>query len=263
MRVGVQQPWLECCRIVAAGLNAGGVREPSDGWGSPPPEHRAWASVVSMSAGAPSILPSMTVGSHPERSSSSGGGNSSSRTTGNGGRGGGGSGSREPSSTPASPSLSFREKKDGSKNNGENEGAGLPPSYLICLAPPDIHAESASTTAPSESGSYGQGRTRGGDGGDHRRGRSGDARGRNDRSDQATEAKFLNVKASGRADSAGGTGSSASVVMTVGQVEAWALGGAAARWWARLGPKVRCHHVAFFWFGLWRGGVAWFVRAGM
>lgn len=50
--------------------------------------------------------------------------------------------------------------------------------------------------------------------------------------------KFLDVKVAGRADSTAGTGSCASLVMHVGEVEAWALGGAATRWVERLGPEV-------------------------
>ncbi|CAN0415480.1 unnamed protein product, partial [Ectocarpus fasciculatus] len=48
---------------------------------------------------------------------------------------------------------------------------------------------------------------------------------------------FLDVKVAGRAGSAAGTGSCASLLVRMGEVEGWALGGAATRWVERLGPQ--------------------------
>lgn len=234
MRVGGQQPWLERCRIVATDLHAGGVREPSDGWGSPQPEHRAWASILSVTAGAPPVSPSRT-GSYHNR----GGGGGSSNTSTNVGGGssntstsvGGGGGCRT-SWTETSAS-----ETDGSKSN--DAGSRQPPPYLICRASPGGSAVpttgAGSTSAAAASTSGGPG-SRGSGGGGRK---DSSDRGRDSKSSQQpVKANFLVMQADGRAGGAGGTGRSASVVVTVGQVETWALGGAATRWWARLGPKV-------------------------
>lgn len=228
MHVGGQQPWLERCRIMAMDLRAGGVREPSDGWGSPPPEHRAWASILSLTAGAPPVSVSRP-GSYRDRG---GGSNSSTASTKTGGAASG----RNSSAERASAKLTFREV-DGSKI--DDAGARQPPPYLICRPPPDgravptTGAGSVPPTATSARGSAGS--TIGGVCG---RKASSD-RDRNPKSsDQPIAAKFLELKAGGRAGGAAGTGKSASLVVSMGQVETWALGGAATRWWARLGPKV-------------------------
>lgn len=157
---------LQRCRVSAAGVRAVGVREPSDGWGSPPPQHRCLASVKSLTAGSPS----------PSRAS----------------------GGRAADGVDGFSQPGF----------GDDGGGVTQPPWLVCRAAPPVAA-----VASEGSG----GRSRGG----------------SDRNGQ-----FLDLKVAGRAGGAGGTGSCASLVMRVGEMEAWALGGAATRWLERLGPKV-------------------------
>lgn len=167
------------CRITAAGLRAGGVREPSDGWGSPPPQHRGWLSMVSLTAGAP---PLVSVN--------------------------GASASPVAAGRPQSARVDV--------NNGSGEGgvAERQAPWLLCKASSDVVTLVESAEGGVRSGGGGSGRG-------------------------GASWNFLDVKVAGRAEVPGGSGSCASLVVKMGKVEAWAVGGAARRWIDRLGPKVK------------------------
>lgn len=173
------------CRITAAGLRAGGVREPSDGWGSPPPQHRGWLSMVSLTAGTPPLR----------------------------------SGNGAAASPVAAGRLRSARVDVNGGGGGSDVGEGQAP-WLLCKAASDV-----ATPVESAEGGVGSG---GGSG----RGRGG------------ASWNFLDVKVAGRAGVPGGSGngsgsgSCVSLVVKMGKVNAWAVGGAAKRWMDRLGPKV-------------------------
>lgn len=217
--------WLERCRIVAMGISGGFVREPSDGWGSPPPQHRAWGSVVSITAGVPPSASHHPPGYRP----------------GEAGCGHGG-GRVDPASRAPPPSFAGSRPSDReaarSATPGRGDGGGgalrpdsaggtpaIPP-YLICRAALDLAPEESREDTREEGECCSGGSS---SGNDRDRGRGGSLGGE----------KFLDVRAAGRAGCAGGAGSCLSLLMKVGDVEAWALAGAVTRWLERLGPKVR------------------------
>lgn len=228
---GRRQQWLERCRVIATGLHAGVIREPSDGWGSPPPQHRAWASILSITAGAPPCRSDV----HRRTAGGGGGDGRSARNTVNAAAGG--RSQRGFASSSALPSVATGSLPDGDNNN---VGGAQQPPYLICRAAP-ITATSgvrrATTVEHSATGCRGTGVGNRA----HTAGRDGNvgALGSDGSDDTPVSVNFVEAKAGGRAGGAGGTGSCGYLVVTVGQMEAWALGGAASRWWARLGPKVR------------------------
>lgn len=194
--------WLQRCRISSAGLRAGGVREPSDGWGSPPSQHRGWLSLHSLTASAiPTALPPS------ER-----------------GHGSGGAGDGDGLRTRAASSASGRGHSVHDDEHKDNQR--LP--WLVCRAASEGRRGEG---APLRGVSLPQGMGNGVSGRDVQGGHGG-------RSSAAPAPRFLDVKVAGRAGGAGGTGSCASLLVRVGTVEAWALGGAATRWIERLGPRV-------------------------
>lgn len=244
--------WIQRCRISAAGLRAGGVREPSDGWGSPPPQHRGWLSVSSLTVGLPpysSLVDGVGGGGD--------GGFAETADVGWGPGPGASSTARNYSTTTSGVDRSSKRRRARGGGGGDRGGGGFRPAdrggsgqqhyppWLVCRAAtaagynPGATASSTAGTAAAAAASYGSDA-------DDPIGGSASARSRappRGASGACTGGgngggKFLDVKVAGRADSTAGTGSCASLVMCVGEVEAWALGGAATRWVERLGPQV-------------------------
>ncbi|CAN0089662.1 unnamed protein product, partial [Ascophyllum nodosum] len=164
------------CRITAAGLRTGGVRDPSDGWGTPPPQHRGWLSMVSLTAGAPPFsLPGEVVTA---------------------------AGSGQPSAATGQQARTVTQNENTSSITDGAMYSQTPCPWLMCRAASDVATPAAYVMDD------------GGGGG--------------------AQEKFLEMKVAGRAGGPSGTGSCASLVISVGKVEAWALGGAAWRWLDRL-----------------------------
>lgn len=191
---GVVGTWLQRCRVSAVGLHAGCLREPSDGWGSPPPQHRGWASVVSVAAFAPPCS-----GRSLKVDGGSGGGGGGIGTAGKDRWGGG--------------EMDAAAAAYGRPTDNNASSTSFPPPWLVCRAA----APAATTGMAGASGSDGGGIGGGG---------------------APPSGKFLDVKVAGQAGRARGTGGCVSLVMSVGEVEAWAVGGAATRWLDHLGPQV-------------------------
>lgn len=239
-----QGRWLQRSRVSIAGVRAGGVREPSDGWGTPPPQHRGWFSVVSLTVGTPPLLPSSTKGRGGGKAGKS---NSNGRsdadvaslrrparfadvasasafveTLGVGGVGGGGRNADGSRAMMSSPSRFGRSERKNSNNDGARNQQQ--PPWLVCRAA----AIALPSGALERAGVADGGNDRSGNGGFGRR-----------NGNDSSSGKFLDARVAGRTGGSGGAGRScASLLVDLGEVEAWAIGGAATRWFERLGPKV-------------------------
>ena len=224
--------WLQRCRVAATGLRAGGVREPSDGWGSPPPQHRGWLSVSSFTVGMPPSYPESGIGDGGSKGAAAGAGATSGGAGGSGGAAGG---------MDRSGRRFFRAGTGAAAGESSSPGGSFEhfPPWLVCRAAEPTPAAAAAAAAAG--GASTENETSGGGGGGRAAGSSRAGRGSTDAlagGGGGDHGDFLDVRVAGRGGTAAGTGSCASLVMRVGEVEAWALGGAATRWVERLGPEV-------------------------